>query len=238
MSGSGFAAKTLALARKDLTVEARGRDTVLPMVVFCVAVALLIGFALPDAASLDAPAVAAPSRADVVAGLLWITILFAGLTGFSRTFEIEREEEAIDSLLLAPVDRSGLFLAKAAANLVSLLALEAIALPLFALLFGLRLGGRWLPLLLVVALVDVGFVSTGTLFASVAAHTRTRELLLPILALPALVPVFDAATELSSDLFAGGGLTDVAGRGWFAILCAFDAIAAVAGALLFEYVLE
>ena len=238
MSASGFAAKTLALARKDLTVEARGRDTVLPMVVFAAVVALLIGFALPDSVSFDAPRLAVSRLADVVAGFLWITILFAGLMGFARTFEIEREEGAIDSLLLAPVDRSGLFLAKAAANLVTLLVLEAIALPLFALLFGFRLGARWLPLLVVVALVDVGFVSTGTLFASVAAQTRTRELLLPILALPALVPVFIAATELSSELLAGGGLMDVAGRGWFAILCAFDVVAAVAGTLLFEYVLE
>jgi len=238
MSETGFLAKTLALTRKDLTVEARGRDTLVPMVLFAATAALLTGFALPDAAASERGPSDGLTLADVVAGLLWLTVLFAGLMGFARTFEIEREEAAIDALLLVPVDRSGLFLSKAVANLVALIALQAVTLPLFALLFGLRLGSRWPALLLVVFLADVGFVATGTLLSSVAAQTRSRELLLPILALPTLVPVFIAATELPSQLFAGGALADVTGRGWFAILLAFDCISLVAGALAFEHVIE
>ena len=238
MSEAGFLAKTLALTRKDLTIEARGRDTLVPMVLFAATVSLLTGFALPDAASSDRVASDGLSLPDVVAGLLWLTVLFAGLMGFARTFEIEREEAAIDALLLVPVDRSGLFFSKAAANLVALIALQVVTVPLFALLYTLPLGSRWPALLLVVLLADVGFVAAGTLLSAVAAQTRSRELLLPILALPTLVPVFIAATELSSQLFAGGGLADLTGRGWFAILLAFDCISVVAGALAFEYVLE
>ena len=237
----GFLAKTWALARKDLTVEIRGRDTLLPMLVFALTVTSLVGLALPEAAGPRAPVRVGAGTvplADVIAGFLWITVLFAGLIGFARAFEIEREEGAIDALLLVPVDRSGLFLAKALANFAAIAALEAVTVPLFALVFGLRLGAGWAGVVLVIVLVDVGFVSIGTLMATLAAQTRSRELLLPILALPALVPVFVAATELSSDLFMGEDLGGIASRGWFAILLAFDAIAAVVGALAFEYVLE
>ncbi|CAN5645422.1 hypothetical protein BH24ACT26_BH24ACT26_23170 [soil metagenome] len=241
MTEAGFMSKTLMLARKDLVVEARGRDTVLPMLLFALSVTLLLAFTVPDPSELAAPVelpLGTVALADVVAGFLWVTILFAGLIGFARTFEVERGDGAIDALLLVPLDRSGLFLAKAIANLSGIILLEALALPLFTLLFGIPLGQTWPALLLVVVLVDIGFVSVGTLFSSVAAGTRSRELLLPILALPALIPIFIAATELSSDLFLGGTLDDVAARGWFGILVAFDIVAAAVGALTFEFALD
>jgi heme exporter protein B len=226
---AGFVAKTLALARKDLRVEARARQTVVPMIVFALTVALILGFTTPERARLETP---------VIAGFLWITVLFAGLIGFARTFAIEREDGAIDTLLLAPLDRSGLFAAKAGANLVGVIALQAVALPLFTVLFDLDLSGRWATLAAVVALTDVGFVSVGTLFAALAAQTRSRELILPVLALPALVPVFIPAVELSADLLGGRPLPEVAARGWYAILLSFDIVAATVGALTFEYALE
>ena len=231
---AGFWAKTAALARKDLRVEARGRDTLVPMLAFALAVCLVLAFSLRDPVG----AARSPGRAEVVAGFLWVTVLFAGLIGFARTFEAERIDGALDSLLLVPLDRSGLFAAKALANLIAVAATEAVLLPVFALLFDLRLGSRWGALVGVALLVDVGFVSLGTLFAALAAQTRSRELVLPVLALPALVPVFVAAVELSADLFTGRGLDEVAARGWFAGLAAFDAVAVAAGALGFEYALE
>lgn len=242
MSGAGFAAKTRALAAKDIRIEARGRETIVPMLVFVLAVALLLAFTLPApaqvSARVDLPLGASPTFADVAAGFLWVTLLFAGLIGFARTFEIERDDGALDALLLVPLDRSGLFLAKALANLGGIALVELFALPLFGLLFGLDLGARWAGLLLVVVLADVGFVCVGTLFSALAAQTSSRELVLPILALPALVPVFIAAVELTSDLVAGGSVSDVAARGWFAILVAFDVVLAAAGALLFEFAVE
>lgn len=228
MTGVGFVAKTAALARKDLRVESRGRDTLPPMLAFAFTVALVLAFALPDATR---------ASAKVVAGFLWITVLFAGLIGFARTFEVEREEGALDALLLVPLDRSGIFFSKAAANLVFLALVEVLLVPVFGLFFGLDLSS-WLMLVLVIALVDLGFVAVGTLFAALAAQTRSRELILPILALPVLVPVFIAGVELSADLFAGAGLDEIAARGWFGILLFFDAVFLVVGALGFEFALE
>jgi heme exporter protein B len=226
---AGFWNKTFALAAKDVRIEARARQTLLPMVVFALTVALVLGFTLPDRAD---------PGGGVVAGWMWITILFAGLIGFARTFEIERDEGALDALVLVPLDRSGLFASKALANLAGIVALEVVAVPAFAALFGLDLGSRWTLLALVMVLADVGFVAVGTLFSALAAHTRSRELILPVLALPALVPVFIAAVELSADLLIGRPLEEVAARGWFAILVCFDVVATAVGALTFEFTLE
>ena len=242
MSAAGFLPKTVALVRKDLRIEARGRDTLPPMLAFTVAVVLLLAFSLPDASSLDRP-VTLPTGgslllADVLAGFLWVTVLFAGLIGFARSFEVERDGGALDVLLLVPLDRAGLFAAKAVSNLLFVLTVEALLLPIYALMFGIDLGSGWLALAAVALLVDIGFVCVGTLFAALAAQTSSRELMLPLLALPALVPVFIAATELTSELFAGGGFDAVADSGWFGILAIFDVVFATAGALVFDFALE
>ena len=240
-TSAGFLSKTAALVGKDVRVELRGRDTLPPMIAFAVTVSLLLAFAAPAPAELSQPVslpIGTVAFVDVAAAFFWITVLFAGLIGFARTFEIERDDDAIDSLLLIPLDRSGLFLAKALANLASIVAVQAVLLPTFALLFHLDLGTSWFTLILVTLLVDIGFVAIGTLFASLAAQTRSRELVLPILALPALVPLFIAAFELTSDLLAGDGLEDVAARGWFGITLAFDVIFSVAAALAFEFVID
>jgi heme exporter protein B len=241
MAEAGFAVKVAALARKDLKVEARGRDTLPPMLAFSFAVVLILSFTLPEIGSVEGgtdPGEGTVSLADVLSGFLWITFLFAGLIGFARTFEIEREQGAIDALLLVPLDRSGLFAAKALANLVYIVTMQVLVSPIFAILFGLDLGWGWLTFAAVTALADVGFVCIGTLFSSLAAQTRSRELILPLLALPALVPVFIAATELTSDLFLGAGLDAVAARGWFAILVAFGIVFSAVGALAFEYAVD
>ena len=237
----GFIAKAVLLTRKDLRVEARGKETLPAMLAFSFAVTLMLAFTLPpDAAVRGEVAVGAGvvALSQVLAGFLWVTILFAGLIGFARAFEVERTDGALDPLVLAPLDRSGLFASKAISNLVTIIVVELFLIPLFGLLFGVNLGGGWFVLIVVIALVDIGFVAIGTLFSALAAQTRSRELMLPILALPVLVPIFIAATELTSDLFAGGDLGTVAARGWFAILVASDVVFAVVGALAFEFVVE
>jgi heme exporter protein B len=241
MAERGFVAKTTLLIRKDLLVETRARDTLPPMLAFCLTVALLLAFSLPGNTVMqdvmEVP-IGTVALADVIAGFLWITILFGGLIGFARTFEVERADGALDALLLVPLDRSGLFAAKALSNLVYIAVVEIVLVPVFALFFSLELGADWLVLVLVIALVDIGFVAIGTLFASLAAQTRSRELILPVLALPALVPIFIAAVELTSDLFAGGGLGAVAARGWFGILLLFDLVFVTVGALAFEFAVD
>lgn len=238
---AGFLGKTFVLVAKDMKVESRGKDTLPPMLAFSLAVTLLLAFTLPGAPRLTPPGalvLGTVPLADVLAGFMWVTILFAGLIGFGRTFEVERTEGAIDSLLLVPLDRSGLFLAKAIANFVFIALVEVMLLPTFGLLFGINLGAGWLTLVLVVLLVDVGFVAVGTLFAGLAAQTRSRELILPILALPALVPLFIAAVELTSGLFLGAGVDNTTSAGWFAILIASDVIFSVVGTLAFEFAID
>ena len=237
----GFIGKTLALARKDFRVELRARDTLPPMLAFVVAVTLLLAFSIPSSGSVERAIripTGAVALADVLAGFLWVTVLFAGLIAFARTFEVERNDAAIDSLLLVPLDRSGLFLAKALANFAFIVLAEVLLIPMFLLLFGTQVGGSWPALILVVLLADFGFVAVGTLFAAISAQTRSRELLLPVLALPALVPVFIAAVALTFDLFAGAGFDEVASRGWFVLLGGFDIIFGVVGALAFDVVVD
>lgn len=237
----GFLMKTMALTAKDLRTELRSKNTLPPMLAFALAVTLLLAFSLPASGRLAQPAksvLGTVPLGDVLAGFLWVTVLFAGLIGFARTFEVEKTMGAIDPLLLSPLDRSGLFAAKVLANGVYILGVQLFLLPTFALLFQIDLGSRWPALIAVVLLADIGFIAVGTLFSALAAHTSSRELMLPILALPALVPVFIAAVELTSELFLGGGLGDIASRGWFAILVAFDVIFTIVGALVFEYALE
>lgn len=239
--GLGFVAKTRLIAGKDLRIEGRAREVLPAMVTFVLAVMLLLAFSLPPGSRVEERVRFLPgsvSVADVLSGFLWVTVLFAGLIGFARTFELEREESALDVLLLVPLDRSGLFLAKAVVNLAFLLVVQVLTIPLFVVLFGLDLGARWAPMALVIVLVDLGFVSLGTLFAAVSARARSRELLLPVLALPALVPIFIAGTELTTDIFLGASFQTLAERGWFVVLIAFDAIFGIVGALAFDFVLE
>jgi heme exporter protein B len=242
ISEPGWTTKTLALVRKDLRVELRARETLPPMLAFSLAVTLLLAFTLPTSGPLEAPreipGAGLVVLSDVLAGFLWVTVLFAGLIGFARTFEIDRADGALDALLLVPLDRSALYAAKAVANLFSLVALEVILFPACALFFGVDLVAALGPMLVVIVLVDVGFSAIGTLFSSLAAQTRSRELVLPILALPALVPVFIAAVELTSDLFIGGGLGAVTERGWFGILIGFDVTFVTLWALAFEFTLD
>ncbi|HVL65239.1 MAG TPA: heme exporter protein CcmB [Actinomycetota bacterium] len=234
MSEQTFVAKTLTLARKDLRIETRAWDTLPPMAAFALAVTLLLSFTLPARGAPGAPR----DLDTVLAGFFWITVLFAGLIGFARTFETERSDGALEALLLAPLDRSGLFLAKATANLVYIVLVEALLLPAFILFFSLTVGPGLAALLVLIVLVDVGFVAVGTLFAAVAAQTRSRELVLPILALPALVPIFIAAVELTGELIGGASLNALANAGWFGILVVSDIVFGVIAALAFDFILD
>jgi heme exporter protein B len=237
----GFVAKTMALIRKDLRIEARARETLLPMIMFAFTVTLLLSFTLPGGPT-TGRAVRLPvgtlPAADVIAGFLWVTVLFAGLIGAARSFEVEREHDALESLLLAPLDRSGVFISKVFVNLGYVILLQLVLVPAFTLLFDLPVGNDLPTFLGVLALVDVGFALVATTFAALAARTRSRELLLPILALPALVPIFIAAVELTSSVFVGETTASVAGTGWFGVLVAFDVIFGIAATITFEFIVD
>jgi heme exporter protein B len=215
-----------AVAWKDLTAERRAKANFNAVVFFAVLTLLLFGFALgPDADALRGAA----------AGVLWLTVLFAGVLTFNRSYQIELESGALEVLLLYPAARWTVFVGKLAANLAFVLLVEAIVLPVAAVLYHLPVL-RALPGLAAVLLLGTfGFVTLGTFYAAMASRVRAREVLLPLLLFPMLVPVLVAAVEATVALLAGDVMGD--SRQWLKLLAAFDLVFFVASVLAFEQVI-
>jgi heme exporter protein B len=217
-----FARQVWAVLRKDLLLEWRTREVLTSSLVFGLLALVIFTFALDlraENAALFAP------------GVLWAAFVFAGVLALGRSFAQERDRGTLDGLLLAPVDRSALYLAKAAANAGVILAVEAALLPVFAAFFNLpvlRLGLA--PVLL---LGTAGFAAVGTLFAALAANTRAREALLPVLLLPVAVPVVIGSVKATAAVLDGTAVGH-----WLGLLGAFDALFLVVGSWLFEHVVE
>jgi heme exporter protein B len=200
------------LARKDLRLELRSRDTVPAMLLFVVSTLVVFNFALPAGAS-----------AEAAYGLLWGALVFTAILGLTRAFAAEREQRVLDGLVLAPCDRSAIWLGKAIAVLAFLALAEIVALPAFALFFE-PVG--W-ELVAAVALANLGFAVVGTLLAAVAAASRTRELLLPLLFLPLVIPVVVGGV--------GASIADDPAR-YLGFLVLYDLIFAILSWASFEYV--
>jgi len=211
-----------SILRKDLLLELRTREALASLVMLVVLILLTFTFALdPDGARGAAPAV------------LWVTLIFAGLLGVQRTFLVERESGAWYGLLLAPVDRGAIFAAKLVANLVILAVADLVLTALLVLVLGVPVPAAPIELLLVNGLGLIGFSALATLFAAISVRLRARELLLPLLVLPLLVPVVICAVEASRIVLAGG---PAASAGvWLRVLATFDVIVTVAGWMLFEH---
>jgi heme exporter protein B len=217
-----------AIFRKDLRIELRTGESVPAMVLFSVIVFVLFHFGL-DRDRLEG---------DLASGVLWVTILLAAVLGVTRLFAGERENGAIDGLLLAPIDRTAVFLAKAAALLLYLVALEIVALPAFALLLlGPDLLDAMPELLLIVVLADLGLAAVGALVAALAVETRTRELIVPLMLLPLLVPVIIAAASATEPLLGQTARTEDLGQ-WVAVLSLYDAVFMLISLAVFDFLLE
>jgi heme exporter protein B len=188
----------LAILWKDLVTEWRSRDRVTAMLLFSLLVVVVFHFSLPGGAT-RATQASAP-------GLLWIAYVFAALLGLNRSFSLELENDALSGIALSPVDRGWIFLGKAAANWVILVATQAVTGAAFALVFEVDLLPVLPPFALVVALGSLGLCSVGTLFAAVAVRTRFREVMLPLLLLPLLVPVLLGAVRATAALLEDGRL--------------------------------
>jgi len=220
-------AQAWAIAAKDLLLEFRSRTAFLSALVFTALVLAIFNFAR------DPTAV---SAVDLAPSILWITFSFAGVLTLSRAFSLEKENHAIDGLLLSPASRTALYLGKTAANLVFVGAVEAIALPLFALFFNVPLLDVLGPLVLVIALATVGFVTIGTLMSSMAVNTRFGELILLVLVLPFLVTPVSAAAEMTARIFAHRPFAELAP--WLKLLAAYDITFSVICTLVFESTVE
>ena len=200
------------LARKDLVLELRARDTLPAMLLFVVSTLVVFHFALP-----------AGSSAVASHGLLWVALVFTALLGLARAFAAEREQSLLDGLVLAPSDRSAIWAGKCVAVLVVLGLAELVALPAFALFFS-GLDG---PAIVGVVLADLGIAAVGTLLAAMAVASRARELVLPLLFLPLAIPIVIGGV--------GASVADDPGR-YFGFLARYDAVFAIICWASFEYV--
>ncbi len=222
----GFLRHAGAILWKDLVTEWRSKEALSAMFVFALIALMIFNFAL-DLSPVETKSVAP--------GILWVAFVFAGVLGLNRSFAREKDQGNLEGLMLAPVDRGAIYVGKLASTLATLFAVEAVALPLFAAMFNVAL--PVLPLLVPLLLGSVGFAAAGTIFAAMAVNTRLREVLLPLLLLPILVPVVIAAVKASGTVMEGRGLFSEAGH-WVGLLVAFDVIFFTLSLLLFEFVLE
>ena len=215
-----------AVLWKDLLSEWRSRDRLPAMLVFALLTVVVLRFSQPGASLAGNPP-GAP-------GLLWVAYVFAAVLGMNRAFALELENEALAGLALAPVDRGWIFLGKAAANLL-LLALAQVTTGLFfAILFDVDLLSVAAPFLGVALLGAVGLTAAGTLFAGISVRTRYREVMLPLLLFPLLVPLLVGAVQATAGLLGEGR----AGPAALQLLAVYDGVFLIASFLLFEYVLD
>jgi heme exporter protein B len=228
----------LTLLRKDLLAESRRLQTLLTMIIFAILAMVVFRYGWGGGTSPAAGAgAAAAARGEVPAAMLWVVFVFAVLLGFGRTFAHEREDDCLDGLLLCPVDRVVLFLAKTAANLLFLVAVQIVIVPVFAVFFLTTPASRLLACLPVAVLADIGMAVLGTLLATLVLHARSRDLVLPIVLLPLLVPLVIGATSATEAIVTDGApLSDVAGRLIF--LAAYDLVFLVAAWGTYEYLVS
>lgn len=216
---------TFAIVRKDLAAEWRSRELFTSMLIFSLLVILIFNFAL----ELDPR-----TRTSVTAGVLWVTFTFAGTLGLNRSMAVEKDRGCMDGLLLAPVDRSAIYFGKAISNLVFMLIVEMIVLPVYSVLYNANL---FQPgLLLVILLGSIGYVAVGTLLSAMAVQTRTRDVLLPILLFPLVVPVVIAAVKASGGILQGQEFSEM--RTWINLLLVYDIIFIAISFMFFEFVVE
>jgi heme exporter protein B len=216
----------LAVLWKDLLTEWRSRDRAIAMLLFSLLVVVIFHFSLPGGATAQMRATAP--------GLLWIAYVFASILGFNRAFSLELENDALSGIALLPADRGWVFLGKATANLAILGVVQVIIAAVFALVFDLDLLPILAPLAGVILLGSLGLCSVGTLFAAIAVRTRFREVMLPLLMLPLLIPVLLAAVRATAALLADGAV----GFSPIQLLIVTDAIYLIISFIGFDYVLD
>jgi heme exporter protein B len=219
-------ARARAVAWKDLRTERRSLANFSGVLFLALLMLLLFGFALgPDAAGLR----------EAAAGIIWLAVLFSGVLAFNRSYQIELDDGAFETLLLYPGARWPIFVGKLVANLAFVLGVEIIVVPLAAVLFHADLTRAVFRLASVMLLGTIGFVTLGTFYAAVASRTRAREVLLPLLLLPMLVPVLIAAAKATGALVSGDVMGDASS--WIRLLIAFDLIFFTASLAVYDVVI-
>ncbi|MDE3087757.1 MAG: heme exporter protein CcmB [Chloroflexota bacterium] len=220
-----FLRQVAAIVEKDLAAELRTKESLSAMIVFSVLVLLVFNFAF-ELQGVDIT-VLGP-------GVLWVAFIFSGFLGLGRSFAAEKDKGSLEGVMLSPVDRGAVFLGKAISNFLFISVMEIITLIGFAFLNNAPL--PWLPLIPYIVLGTIGFAAMGTLLGAVAASTKMREVMLPILFIPVSFPLIMAAVNLTKGALQAHDFSEDAI--WFNILVAYDAIFLVIAFWVFEYVVE
>ena len=212
---------------KDIISELRTKELLSSMAAFSIVLIVVFHFSLN---------ISRENAAFIVPPLLWISIIFIGTLGLSRSFAIEKENSAITGVLLSPVDRSILYIAKVISNFLFIFIIQLLLTALFILLFNISFKGEYFNLLIVYIAGGIGFSSLGTLFSTMAINTKLRELILPVILFPLLIPVLINSIKATEIILNGGFFADI--LPYLKILASFDVIFIVASALVYEFVVE
>lgn len=224
---SGYLSQVMAIVRKDFVTELKTRELFSSMFVFAVLVMLIFIF------SINLSIVKAN---QVGPGVLWVAILFAGTLGLNRSFTLEKENGCLQGLMLAPVDRSAIYFGKMLSNLAFLLIMETFLLPVFMIFFNVDVGSHLAPLLVVICMGTLGFSALGTLLSSLSSNLKTREIMLPILLYPLIVPIAIGSVRLTGQILDGKSLADM--MNWVGLILCFDIIFISASIMTIDHILE
>ncbi|MCG2769109.1 MAG: heme exporter protein CcmB [Anaerolineae bacterium] len=217
--------KVLAIVQKDVAVELRTKEILSSMFIFALQVIVIFSFAFEMRIA---------NVRQVTPGVLWVTFIFTGTLGLNRSFAREKDRGCLEGLLLCPVDRSAIYFGKLLGNVIFMLIMEAIILPIFLVLFNVSLFQP--ALILIIVLGTLGYAGVGTLLSAMAAHTRAREVMLPILLFPIMVPAMIAAVKATGGIVDGQELSEIAH--WVRLLVAFDVIFLAISFMTFDFVVE
>jgi heme exporter protein B len=222
-----FVRQVLVIMAKDLRAELRTKEAINASLSFALVVLLLFSFAFDPSEE---------TTREISGGLLWIVFAFAGTLLLNRSFARELNNDCLDALISAPISGAALFLGKALANYVLVLAVELIALPLFGVFYNVRWTSQFWQLMMVILLATWGMTVTGTIFSALTVNIRLREVMLPILNFPILIPALLGAMQLTSSLVAGNPIT-AANDSWLKMLIGFDVMYTAVSVALVETVL-
>ena len=227
--------KFLEIARKDLLAEFRTKQMLNSMVIFALLVIVIFSFAFGNEATIFVPNLNKKIVDLLAPGMLWISFTFAGMLGLSRSFAGEKEEGCLEGLKLCPVERSEIYNGKVLSNAVLMFLMEMATLPIFIVLFSYEIKNIF-GLIVVIILGTFGFIFVGTLLSALTVNTRTREILLPVILFPVLIPVILSAVSATGIMLSNGNFSDVAGE--LQILVIYDLIFFVVAQMVFEYTIE
>ncbi len=215
-----------AIVFKDIVIEMRNKETISSMLMFGLLVLVVFNFAFQPSGA---------ERALIAPGILWVAFTFAGILGLNRSLSIEIDNDCLQGLLLAPLDRGALYLGKVASNFIFMVIAEAMILPVFVLFYNLRFNLQFLEIAGISVLGTLAFAAVGTILSTISANTRMKEVMLPILQIPLTLPVILAAVMATSAVLSGEteGISS-----WLYLLGGFSIVYLVVSYLVFEFVVE